>query len=117
MKTYIILESIEIYAYHGVFEQENRVGNNFSIDIKLTVDISKACDTDNLDDTLNYGEIYNVIKKEMDIPSKLLEHAGGRIIRSLKENFPAIEKIELKISKKNPPTGGQIESASILIID
>jgi len=117
MKTYIILENIEIYAYHGVYEQENRVGNNFSIDIKLNVDISKACLTDNLEDTLHYGEIYDIIKREMDIPSKLLEHAGGRIIRSLKENFPVIEKIELKISKKNPPTGGQIKSASILIID
>lgn len=117
MKTYIILDSIEIYAYHGVFEQENRVGNNFTVDLKLDVDISRACLSDNLEDTLNYGEIYEVVKREMDIPSRLLEHAGGRIVRSLKQCFPAIEKIELKISKKNPPTGGQIKSAGILIID
>lgn len=116
MKTYILLEDIEIYAYHGVFEQENRVGNRFSVNLRIAVDVSKACRTDDLDDTINYGEVYNIIKKEMDIPSRLLEHAGGRIISSLKENFPTIEEIELKISKKNPPTGGQIGSAGILLI-
>jgi len=117
MKTYIILENIEIYAYHGVFEQENRVGNNFSVDVKLDVDVSRACESDNLDDTLSYAEVYDIIKREMDISSRLLEHAGGRIIRALKDNFPAVEKIELKISKKNPPTGGQVGSASLLLID
>jgi len=117
MKSYILLENIEIYAYHGVYEHETRVGNNFVINLKLTIDISAAVDSDNLEDTLNYGEIYNIIKHEMSIPSKLLEHAGGRILRSLKGNFPKIEQIELKLTKKNPPVGGPLESASIILID
>ncbi len=117
MKTYIFLEDIEIYAYHGFFEQENRVGNRFLVNVKITVDISKACHTDNLDDTVDYGKIYNIIKKEMDTPSRLLEHAGGRIIRSLKAGFPEIDKIELKISKKNPPTGGQVGAAGIILVE
>lgn len=117
MKTYIQLENIEIHAHHGVYGQETLVGNNFRINLKIKVDVSDAVNSDNLDDTLNYGEIYHIIKKEMEIPSKLLEHVGGRIIKSLKTSFPKIEEIELKISKQNPPTGGQIDYASIILID
>lgn len=117
MKTYIQLENIEIYAHHGVFEQETLVGNTFKINIKIRVDISAATHSDNLEDTLNYGEIYNLIEKEMGISSKLLEHVGGRIIRKLKTTYPLIEEIELEISKQNPPTGGKIDYASIILID
>jgi len=117
MKSYILLENIEIYAYHGVFEQETRVGNHFTVNVKMKVDISRAAATDELDNTLHYGMVYEVIKKEMDIPSKLLEHVAGRILRSLKSEFPQIEEIELKLSKKNPPVGGQVESASVVLID
>ncbi len=117
MKSYIQLENIEIYAHHGVFAQETSVGNTFIINLKIKADILDATESDNLEDTLNYGEIYHVVKKEMDIPSKLLEHVGGRIIKSLKASFPSIEEIELKISKRNPPIGGQIEYASIILSD
>jgi len=117
MKSYILLENIEIYAHHGVFKQETLVGNNFEINVRIKADISSAVRTDNLNDTLNYAEIYEIIKKEMDIPSRLLEHVGGRIIKSLKTYSPIIEEVELKISKKNPPTGGQVGLASIILID
>lgn len=117
MKSYILLENIEFYAHHGVFEQETLVGNIFIVNIKIKTDLSDATLSDQLDDTINYGSIYKIIKDEMSIPSKLLEHAGGRIIRALKANFHQIESIELKISKRNPPMGGQIEYASVLLID
>lgn len=117
MESYILLENIEFHAKHGVFEQENITGNTFIVNIKIKTDLSKAAESDNLNDTINYGEIYNIIKQEMDIPSKLIEHVGGRIIRQLIQNFPSIKGIELKISKKTPPIQGQIEQASIILID
>lgn len=117
MKSYILLENIEIYAHHGVSRQEAIVGNNFLINIRIKAEMSSAIFTDNLTDTLNYAEIYEIIKTEMDIPSKLLEHAGGRIVKALKNKFAEIEEIELKISKKNPPIEGQIEFASVILID
>lgn len=117
MKSYILLENIEIYAHHGVFEQETIVGNTFIINIKIRVDISEATISDNLEDTLSYADIYDIIKSEMEIPSKLLEHVGGRIIRSLKASFPQIDEIELKVSKRNPPMGGQMDYAGVILID
>jgi dihydroneopterin aldolase len=117
MKSYILLNSVEFYAYHGVMPQETKVGNRFTADIRLKVGVEKAACSDELSDTLNYAEIYRIMEKEMKIPSRLIEHVGGRIIRSLREAFPAIEGIELKISKMNPPIEGQVESASIVLID
>ena len=89
----IFLKDIRCYAYHGVAPQENLIGNEYVIDLKLKVD--------------------NVIKTEMAIPSKLLEHAGGRIVQKLFETFPDIEEVELRLSKRNPPMGADIDAAGI----
>mgnify|MGYP005920925253 FL=1 len=66
-KSYILLKGIRFYAYHGVAPQENLIGNEYIIDLKLGVDISKAMQTDEVTDTVNYAEVYNVIKKLCNI--------------------------------------------------
>lgn len=117
MKSYILLENIVLYGFHGVFPQETKVGNLFKINVSLTVDLEKSSLSDQLDDTINYGMVYEVIKEEMAVPSKLLEHVAGRIVRRLKKDFNSIESIEIKLSKQNPPVGGQVDFASVIIID
>lgn len=118
MESYILLENVKIYAYHGVFEQESLVGNYFIINIKLKVDIQDAIGTDDLNSTISYAAVYEIIKEQMSIPSKLLEHVAGRIISAIKNEYKNdIKSIEFKISKLNPPVGGEVEAASILIID
>lgn len=117
MESYIILENIEVHACHGVFKQENITGNTFMVNVKIKTDLSRAAETDNLNDTINYGMVFDIIKEEMSIPSKLIEHVAGRIIRRLRNDFDSIMQIELKISKKNPPVNGQVEQSSVLIID
>lgn len=117
MKSYILLENITLFARHGVFSQETKVGNIFVINLKLEIDLEKASLSDDLADTISYADVYNVVKEEMNIPSKLLEHAAGRIIRRLKNIYPCVSAVELKLSKRNPPVGGQVDFASIIIID
>ncbi|GAB6864412.1 dihydroneopterin aldolase [Bacteroides acidifaciens] len=111
--SYILLKEIRCYAYHGVAPQENLIGNEYIIDLKLKVDINKAAQTDEVADTVNYAEVHQVIMAEMAVPSKLLEHVGGRIIEKLFQQFPALEEIELHLSKRNPPMGADVESAGI----
>jgi len=106
---------MKFYAFHGVLEQEQRVGNIFIVDLKLYVDLSKASETDNLSDTINYAEVYKIVKIEMDIPSKLLEHVAGRILRKIKKEFPVIEGIEICLAKERPPIEGEIESAAVVM--
>lgn len=115
MRTKIELEAMKFYAYHGVMPQETLVGNHFVVNLTVTAPLERAVESDDLADTMNYAIIYSVVKQEMDIPSKLIEHAAGRILRALKDHFPQLTGIELKLSKLNPPFGGDIYSASILL--
>ena len=86
--SYILLKEIRCYAYHGVAPKENLIGNEYIIDLKLKVDISKATRTDEVADTVNYAEVHQVIKNEMAVPSKLLD---GLYKNSL-TNSPVLKK-------------------------
>ncbi len=117
MKSYILLENIVLYAKHGVFPQENAVGNIYIINLKIETNLSKAAVSDNLADTVSYADIYNIVKQEMDIVSNLLENVAKRIITRLKTQYPQIIQVEIKLSKRNPPMGGQLDYASVLLIE
>ncbi|MCD8182635.1 MAG: dihydroneopterin aldolase [Bacteroides sp.] len=115
MTGYIFLDQIRFFAYHGVGRQETTVGNEFTVSLRLKVDLTAAVKTDDVADTVSYADVYEAVKKEMEIPSKLLEHVSGRIVKRLFQDFPPIESIELKLSKRNPPMGAEIEAAGVEI--
>jgi dihydroneopterin aldolase len=111
--TYIILEDMCFHAYHGVYPEERRDGNEFLVNLRLKVDITQAARTDNVADTINYAEVCSLVKKEMDIPSNLLEHVCMRISDALFKSFPNIESLHLKLSKKQPPMEVLTKYASV----
>lgn len=108
---------MQIHAHHGVMEQERIVGADFSLDLEIYTDFRRAMETDNLSETISYADIYEIVKKEMAIPSQLLEHVGGRIVKALKQTFPSIDSIKLRLTKVNPPLGADCEGMGIEIID
>ena len=109
----ITIENMEFYAYHGHFEEEQKIGTWFSLDLTMEVDTSKAELTDELEDTVDYSAVYQVVKEQMMIPSKLLEHVGRRILNAVKDRFPDVTDAQLKIRKMNPPLGGKMDSVSL----
>ncbi len=109
----ISIEGMEFYAYHGHFAEEQLIGTWFVVDLFLTTDTSKAEISDSLNDTVNYLEVYQVVKKEMEVNSKLLEHVGKRILTAVKHHFPAVEKAHIKVRKMNPPLGGKMDFVSL----
>ncbi len=109
----IELEGMEFYAFHGHFDVEKIAGNRFSVNLKIEADLSKAGQTDRLEDTLDYQKAYLAVKEEMAIPSDLLEHVCQRIISRIKIEFPGTQKVMVTVSKMNPPMGGQIERVSL----
>ena len=111
----ISIEGMEFFAYHGCFKEEQLIGTKFIIDIFLTVDTKSAEETDNLYETVNYQEVFLLVKKEMQETSKLLEHVGRRILNSVREAFPQVEKATLKIRKMNPPLGGKMNFVSLTL--
>ena len=109
----IELEEMEFYAYHGHFEEEQVVGNKFLVNITLETDCSKAAETDDLKDALDYVSIYKITKEEMEIKSHLLEHLTKRIIDRIQSEFPQVVSSTVKVSKLNPPMGGRMEKVSV----
>lgn len=115
MKTSITFDKIRFYAYHGVMEQERKVGNYFEVSLTVDYPFQKALESDNLEDTLNYAKLYDVVATEMAVPSKLLEHVAGRIIRSVTKEFPQIEGGKITLAKITPPIKGEMASVSVSV--
>ena len=111
----IELLGMSFFARHGCLESERLLGNEFRVDFSCERDISAAGASDELDDTLDYSRVYAVVAKEMEQPSKLLEHVLCRISDALEQEFPDLEHYELSVSKKNPPVGGDCEWAKVSI--
>lgn len=106
-KTGIIeLEGMEFKAYHGCLEQEKIRGNSFTVDFRGELDLSAAAESDNLNDTLNYADIYEIVADEMSIPSELLENVVGRIVKAIEKRFPELSSFSVRVSKKKPPVDG-----------
>ena len=110
---YIEIEGMEFYAYHGHYKEEQIVGNRFLINLKIETDCSKAAESDNIKDAVNYQTAYKIIKAEMKKKSNLLENIAGRILDSLYENMENVKLITIKVSKMNPPMGGKINNVSV----
>lgn len=111
----IELEDMRFWAYHGCLESEKKGGNLFLVDFHGELDIRQAAESDSLDDTVNYGEIYNLAKREMEIPSDLLEHVAGRIIRAIAERFPEFVRFSVRVSKRKPPVGGHVQWSRVTL--
>lgn len=106
---------MEFFAYHGCFKEEQVIGTKFRIDLFLEVDTSLAEKTDQLKDTVNYQSVFHLVKKEMETPSKLLEHVGRRILDRIKQEFTTVKHARIKIRKLNPPLGGKMDFVSVEI--
>jgi 7,8-dihydroneopterin aldolase/epimerase/oxygenase len=111
----ISLENMEFFAYHGCFAEEQVIGTRFLVSLDLETDTSQAELTDDLHKTVNYQMVYQLVKSEMEIKSKLLEHVAHRILKSLKIKFPSINRANVKISKMHPPVGGKMEKVSVTL--
>ena len=108
----ILLEGMEFFSFHGCFTEEQIIGTKFIVDLNIDADTLKSEFSDNLRDTVDYVALYQCVKKEMDQKSHLLEHVAKRIIDAVSSSFPAIDAIDLKIAKINPPMGGKMHQVS-----
>lgn len=116
MSSKIYLRNVRFHAFHGVLPQEGIVGNDYLVNLVLDYDFSSAMQTDELQGTLNYAEVYQKVREEMAVPSKLLEHVAGRIAHRLFSDFPEIQRLQLSITKVNPPMGADSDGAGVEVV-
>ena len=112
----IALEDVHFYAYHGFYEEEQIIGNEFVLDIYVETRIGAAAEEDDLYQTVNYETIYLLCLAEMRKPAMLIETVAQHIVDRIENHFDELVKgVKLKLRKLNPPLGGRVGCASIEI--
>lgn len=110
----IHLKNCRFYGYHGAFAEENKLGQIFLVNVSLTVDLSKASENDNLEDTVHYGYVFETIRKQVeDQRYTLIERLAGAVCQDIFNQFPSVQDITIRIDKENPPIKGHYESVGI----
>jgi dihydroneopterin aldolase len=103
----IIIENMSFYSFHGCFAEEAAIGTNFIVNLEFEYESGIAERSDSIDDAVNYQNVYQVVNKQMNIPSHLIENVARRIKEAVCEEFNVFS-CKVKVSKLNPPLGGQI---------
>ena len=111
----IILTNIRTYSCHGCLPEESKIGSNYSVDLEIVTDLRQSAITDDLQDTVDYVALNHIVVTEMAIRAALLETVAERIIHSAMLSLNMIKKIKVKITKLNPPIGGDVEGVSIVM--
>ena len=111
--SYICLKNVRFHAFHGVLPQERQIGGDFLLSLRVGYPLARVVESDEVGDTLNYATLFDLVKREMDVPSQLLEHVAGRIAKAVVAAFPAVTSIDLELTKQNPPMGADSDGAGV----
>lgn len=116
MTTKIQVNGLRMRGYHGVFDQERRVGNIFSYDVEVAVPWLEAAGADNVELTVSYADIAGVVRRVNEEPSRLLEHLALRLHDALCDEFPSVTSGRIRVAKLTPPVAGaEMDSAAVVI--
>lgn len=111
----IILENIRIYSNHGCLDEEALIGSDYSVDLEIEADLGLSALTDSLKDTVDYVWLNKIVKEEVSVRSKLLESVAKRVLDRIGVEFSKVSYAKVKLSKMNPPIGGNVEKVSIVL--
>jgi 7,8-dihydroneopterin aldolase/epimerase/oxygenase len=112
----IFVNQMEFYGYHGVFPEETRLGQRFVVDLTVFVDLKKAGETDELEHSVNYGELFRVCKEIVEgKPFKLVEAVAEKIAEIVLSQFTLVSEVTIKVIKPDPPIPGHYRSVAVEI--
>mgnify|MGYP000995653050 CR=1 FL=1 len=110
-----LVNGIKLYAYHGCLPEEGKFGGNYIVDVSLKTDFGSAAISDELDETIDYVDVNLIVKEEMAIRSKLIEHVGQRIVNRIKTEVKGVISMKVKVTKICPPINGDVDNVAIII--
>jgi len=96
-------------------KEETVIGSEYRVDLWVDADLTVASSSDDLNDTPDYVVLHQIVVEEMKVPSRLLEHVAQRIIDRIKSSVAGLGRIRVRVSKINPPIGGDVQSVSVLL--
>ncbi|HET7656898.1 MAG TPA: dihydroneopterin aldolase [Bacillales bacterium] len=110
----IFLNQMSFYGYHGVYPEENRLGQRFMVDLILEADLKPASQTDDIEQTVDYGKVYELVRGIVEGEAKkLVETVTEQIANEILNSFPSIEKCTVKMIKPDPPIAGHYDSVAV----
>ncbi len=113
----IELSGLEFFSYHGLYDFEKKEGNTFYVDIAVTRKLyTGQSGSDNISDTVDYEILYSIARQTMEGSVNLLETLVQDMVDRVSERFPFIYSVEVSVSKKNPPIGGQCREARVSLL-
>lgn len=113
----INLNAAEFFAYHGYYPEEQLLGSRFLVDISVSFLPAADLAKDELQNTVNYEQLYNIASDEMNITRKLIETVAKAIADAIKQKFPFVKNTRVSIQKMNPPLKGKVGYSSVVILD
>ena len=112
----IYIDNMKFYGYHGVYPEENKLGQRFNVDLVLECDLSNASKTDDIESTVHYGQAYEFTKEVVEgEPKKLVETVAEEIAQVLLAKFAIITACTVKVIKPDPPIAGHYDAVAIEI--
>ncbi len=111
----IRISNIRVYAYHGCMVEEGKIGSDYRVDLEVKADLKRSAKTDQLSDTVDYVHLNRIVKEEMAVRTKLLETVASSILDRILSELELVSKAQVKVSKLNPPIGGNVEMVSVIM--
>lgn len=103
----IIMKNLAFFGYHGAMSEENTLGQKFFVDIEMAVALAEAGKSDDVLQTVHYGEAYNVVKAIVEgKPLNLIEAVVEKIAEGLLNNFERIDHVKIQLRKPEAPVPG-----------
>lgn len=110
------MNKMEFYGYHGLFKEEKKLGQRFVVDVELSTSLKAAGESDDMNDSIDYGKVFDAVKDIVEGKARnLIEAVAEEIAASLLKSFPSLEACSVKVTKPNPPIQGYYESVSVQI--
>ncbi|APB37839.1 MULTISPECIES: dihydroneopterin aldolase [Heyndrickxia] len=112
----IYIHDMEFYGYHGVLPEENKLGQRFRVSIVLGLDLKRAGENDQLEETVSYADVYACVKKIVEgQPFKLLEAVAEKLAASILALYEKVAEVTVKVTKPDPPIPGHYKSVAVEI--
>jgi len=107
------ISGMAFHAFHGCYAEEREKGGRYSVDVSLDADVAAAAENDDLNGTVNYEIILDIVKGSMEVPCNLIEHLGWKIFRAIQERFPEARNLEVTVHKLQPPLAEKTDETSV----
>ena len=112
----ITIKNLKLFAYHGVNPEEKENGQNFYIDLDYYLNMQRACENDNLDDTVSYAKVVKTVNRAFTAQSfDLIEKAAQTVADAVLDEFEAITRVDITLKKPEAPVKADFDYMAVSI--